>query len=311
MTSEQLKDISADIVFEGELKLAEPMCRHTSLRIGGPSDIFAVPDKVPSLGRLLGYLRRNDIAFVPLGAGTNVLVKDAGIMGAVVCLNSFKEIEQTREDERYAYLSVGAGTLLRRLVLYAREKGYSGIEGLAGIPGTVGGAICGNAGSFGYAMSNVLVSLELMRAEGEVERVRSEDISFGYRTSDILPHDIVLGAEIKLIRDARDEVSARTEHFLTVKRERQPIWESSAGCVFKNPEGLSAGKLIDEAGCKGMRFGDVVVSDVHANFFINAGKASAADFIRLMQEVGARVAQRFGIALEPEIRIMGRDDAHA
>jgi UDP-N-acetylmuramate dehydrogenase len=310
MTGEQLKDITAAILFEGEIKLMEPMSRHTYLKIGGPSDIFAVPENVPSLGRLLDYLKRNDTGLFALGAGTNILVKDAGIPGAVICFSAFRKIEPVAEDKQYAYLSVGAGMLLQRLVMHAREKGYSGIEGLAGIPGTVGGAICGNAGSFGYEMRGVLASVDMMRPGGNIEKVRAEDISFGYRKSDILPTDLLLSAEVKLGKDRKEGVSARIEHFLKVKRERQPIWESSAGCVFKNPEGLSAGKLIDEAGCKGMRVGDVLVSTLHANFFINAGNASAADFIRLMHEVGARVATAFGITLEPEIRIIGRNDAH-
>jgi UDP-N-acetylmuramate dehydrogenase len=308
MTGEELKDIVSEILFQGEIKFLEPMSRHTSLRIGGPADIFAVPENISSLVHLHDYLRRSDVAFFPLGAGTNVLVKDGGITGAVICFSAFRNISPIAEDDKYVYLSVGAGTLLQRLVMQAREWGYSGIEGLAGIPGTLGGAICGNAGSFGYEIKDVLVSIDTMDAGGQMQKVLAEDIVFGYRKSDISPTDLLLSAEIKLRKEKIQEVSARLENFLKVKRERQPVWESSAGCVFKNPEGLSAGKLIDEAGCKGMRIGDVVVSTIHANFFVNAGKASAADFMRLMREVAKRVSSAFGITLEPEIRIVGRDD---
>ncbi len=308
MTGEELKDIIPEILFQGEIKFLEPMSRHTSLRIGGPADIFAAPENVSSLLHLHDYLRRNDVAFFPLGAGTNVLVKDGGITGAVICFSAFRKIAPVAEDDEYVYLSVGAGTLLQRLVMQARGQGYSGIEGLAGIPGTLGGAICGNAGSFGYEIKDVLVSVDTMDAGGQMQKVRADDIVFGYRKSDISPTDLLLSAEIKLRKDKIEEVAARLDNFLKVKRERQPVWESSAGCVFKNPDGLSAGKLIDEAGCKGMRIGDVVVSSIHANFFINAGKACAADFIRLMREVAGRVSSAFGITLEPEIRIVGRDD---
>jgi UDP-N-acetylmuramate dehydrogenase len=310
MTGEEIKkDISAEILLEGEIKFREPMSRHTSLKIGGPSDIFAVPENIPSLGRLLDYLQRNNIPLFPLGSGTNILVRDGGIAGAVICFSAFRKFRVIQEDEEYAYLSVGAGTLLQRLVMNSGEQGYAGIEGLAGIPGTVGGAICGNSGSFGYEMKDVLISVEMQRAGGRIRKVPVEDISFAYRKTDILPSDLILSAEIRLRKDKKNEVAGRIKHFLKMKRETQPVWEPSAGCVFRNPEGLSAGKLVDEAGCKGMRVGDVMVSTIHANFFINVGKACAADFIRLMHEVVGRVNSLFGIALEPEIKIMGRDDA--
>ncbi len=306
MTGEKVRNHIAGIPFEGRLSFMEPMSRHTSLRIGGPADIFAVPGNAAALVCLHDYLLRNGTAFFPLGAGTNILVRDGGIEGAVICFSAFRTIETVAEDGDFAYLSAGAGAYLQGIVAIAKERGYSGIEGLAGIPGTIGGAICGNAGSFGYEMQDVLVSIDVMASQGGIRKVRPEDISFGYRTSDILPTDLLLGATIKLRKEKKEEVAARIEHFMNMKRESQPVRELSAGCVFKNPGGQSAGKLIDEAGCKGMRVGDVVVSAVHANFFINTGKACAADFIRLMQEVSARVGSRFGIDLEPEIRIVGR-----
>ena len=196
------------------------MSRHTSLRIGGPADIFAVPENISSLVHLHDYLRRNDVTFFPLGAGTNVLVKDGGLTGAVICFSAFRNISDIAEDDGYVYLSVGAGTLLQRLVMQAREWGYSGIEGLAGIPGTLGGAICGNAGSFGYEIKDVLVSIDTMDAGGQMQKVRADDIVFGYRKSDISPTDLLLSAEIKLRKDNIEEVSSRLEHFLKVKRER-------------------------------------------------------------------------------------------
>jgi UDP-N-acetylmuramate dehydrogenase len=304
-----LKDIVADSLFEGDMKYREPMSRHTSLRIGGPADFFAIPANLSSLARLIDYLGRNDIAIFPIGAGTNILVRDGGITGAVVCLSAFRGIEAIEEDNEHIWLSVHAGTLLQSLVMHAKKHGYAGIEGLAGIPGTVGGAIRGNAGSFGYEIKDVIVSVELMDRQGKIEGVRATDISFRYRTSNIPPAHVLLKSTMKLRKDKPPQVSARVEHFLAVKRARQPIWEPSAGCVFKNPEGLSAGRLIEEAGCKGMRRGDIVVSSIHANFFINAGEGCAADFIALMGEVSEKVKIKFGIGLEPEINIVGRDNA--
>lgn len=304
---EQIKNIVAEGFFEGEMKYREPMSKHTSLKIGGPADMFAAPANITSLIRLLEQIRSNAVAAFPLGAGTNVLVRDGGIEGAVICFSAFKGIEKVREDAEHVWLSVRAGTLLQRLVMYAKESGYSGIEGLAGIPGTVGGAIRGNAGSFGYEMKKTLVSVEMVNLNGEMRGVRADEIQFGYRMSDIAPTDMIVGSTLKLRKEEREEVSARVEHFLNLKRERQPIGESSAGCVFKNPEGLSAGKLIDEAGCKGMRCGDIVVSTIHANFFINAGQGCAADFMMLINEVTERVRSKCGITLELEIHIVGRE----
>lgn len=310
MNSRELKDIFSEGIFEGEVKFMEPMRDHTSLRIGGPADIFAVPQDILSLSNVRARLERRRVPFFPLGGGTNILVRDGGIEGTVISFRSLRKIETVKEDDENVYLFVRAGALLQRLVNFSKENGYSGLEGLVGIPGTVGGAICGNAGAFGYEMKDILVSVEIMDSEGKIDRFKAEGIAFGYRSSGISQNELLLSAEIKLRKDKKEDISARIEDFLKIKREKQPVWEHSAGCVFKNPPGSSAGKLIDEAGCKSMRIGDVEVSAVHANFFINKGKASAADFIMLIEEVAARVKERSNVVLEPEIRIVGRESVN-
>lgn len=308
MKNQELKDIFSESLFEGEVKFMEPMSNHTSLKIGGPADIFAIPQNLLSLINMHIHFKRSQIPFFPLGSGTNILVRDGGIKGAVISFRSFKKIETTDEDDEYVYVSTDAGTLLQKVVNFSKENGYSGVEGLAGIPGTIGGAICGNAGAFGYEIKDVLISVKIMNVGGKIKKYKAEEIGFEYRGSRILPWDLILSAEIKLKKDKKEEVSVRIEDFLKIKKQRQPIWEPSAGCVFKNPPGISAGKLIDEAGCKGMRIGDVEVSSVHANFFINKGKAHASDFIGLMDEVARSVKEKFGVILEPEIKIVGRDN---
>lgn len=310
METQNLKDIFSEGLFEGEVKFREPMRNYTSLRIGGPADIFAMPQDLSSLKNMYINLRRNKIPFFPLGGGTNILVRDGGIEGAVISLRSFRRTGVLSKDNKYAYLFAEAGTLLQRIVNFSKENGYSGVEGLAGIPGTVGGAIFGNAGAFGYEMKDVLISVEVMDIEGRIKRFKAEEINFGYRSTSISQNELILGAEIKLKKDEKEEVSAKIDDFLEKKREKQPLREPSAGCVFKNPAGLSAGKLIDEAGCKGIKIGDVEVSGIHANFFINKGRANASDFIRLMEEVAHRVKERFGAVLEPEIKIVGRDNVN-
>jgi UDP-N-acetylmuramate dehydrogenase len=310
MKIQELKDIFPQGLFEGEVIFMEPMRSHTSLRIGGSADIFVIPHDLSSLIRILNHLRKNDIPVFPVGSGTNLLVRDGGIEGAVISLKSFRRIGVLKQDTEHVHLAVEAGALLQRLVHYVGENGYSGIEGLAGIPGTVGGAICGNSGAHGYEMKDALISVEILDKAGNVKKVNAKEISFGYRSSDISPDELILDAELKLAVHDREAVSERIENFLRVRRESQPVWEQTAGCVFKNPPGLSAGKLIDEAGCKGMRIGENEVSTLHANFFINKGSGTASDFVRLMEEVILRVKERSGVVLEPEIKIVGRALAH-
>jgi UDP-N-acetylmuramate dehydrogenase len=307
MKIQELKDIFSEGTFKGEMKFMEPMSNHTSLKIGGPADVYAVPQDVLSLSSMQMHLEKKHVPFFPLGGGTNILVRDGGMEGTVISLRALNKIEPVKEDNESLYLFVEAGAPLQKLVSYSRENGYSGIEGLAGIPGTVGGAICGNSGAFGYEMKDVLVAVEIMETGGKVLVVRAEELEFGYRRSGIRHNALLLSAEIRLGKDKKEAVSARVENFLKIKRQTQPVWEHSAGCVFKNPPGLSAGKLIDGAGCKGMRIGDAEVSAMHANFFINKGKASASDFIMLMKEVAGRIKETFDVVLEPEIKIVGRE----
>lgn len=306
---EELEEIFSEISFEGDVRYMEPMMKHTSLRIGGPADLFVVPRNLSSLKNILSVLNRKKIPFFIIGGGTNILIKDGGIDGVVISLASFKKIEILSENEMNVRVYVETGTPLQRLVNFSKEKGYSGIEGLAGIPGFVGGAICGNAGAFGYEMKDVIISVSVMNNEGNVKNQGAETIDFGYRRSGIPSAGLLLSSEILLKKDDKKHVSAKIEDFLKRKWESQPLSEPSAGCIFKNPPELSAGKLIEEAGCKGMRMGGVEVSSTHADFFINKGKARAVDFIRLMEEVTQRVKEKFQVILEPEIKIVGRDEA--
>ena len=309
MKIQEIKDILSGSLFEGEVRFMEPMSSHTSLKIGGPAEIYAVPHDLPSLINLYLNLSKDHIPICPLGSGTNVLVRDGGIEGCVVSLRSFNKIARIKEENDRVLVSADAGVLLQKFLQYAKENGYSGIEGLAGIPGTIGGAIFGNAGAFGYEMKDIVQSVDILDEKGNISRVPSNEISFDYRRSGILPGHLIIGSELVLKKDKVKDVSERAADFLKAKKERQPLWEPSAGCVFKNPEGFAAGKLIDEAECKGLRVGDIEVSNIHANFFVNRGKAKAADFIKLMEVVSYRVKKKSGVVLEPEIWIIGRDES--
>jgi len=304
-------DIEIRELFEKELpgvrvSFGEPMEAHTSLRIGGPAEVFITPHDASTLTRVMELLRRAGFPVFALGGGTNLLVSDAGMDGAVVSLASLRGIETVDEGDDWIVLKAGAGVPLQELVARSKKAGLSGLEGLAGIPGQVGGAIAGNAGSYGVEMKDSLLQVLLIDESGDMKTIDRDDIAFGYRRAGLPQGSVVLAAEVKLLRDSPQAVAGRVEHWVGLKRITQPLGSRSAGCVFKNPPGESAGKLIERASCKGMRIGGIEVSDVHANFFINAGGGSAGDFLRLMETVAGRVKEAFGIILEPEIRIVGR-----
>ena len=295
-----------DGAYKGDTEFGMPMKNHTSLAIGGPADVVVSPADPMSLKNIVLLARKKNLPFLPLGGGTNILVTDSGIDGVVINFKAFRMIHVIREEGEEVDLFAEAGVPLQMLVNFCREKGYAGIEGLTGIPGTFGGAICGNAGSYGCEIKDVIQSVLIMSSDGRLDRFNAGDLGFGYRRSAIKPADIVLNANIRLHKDDADAVAARIRRFLEEKKNTQPISERSAGCVFRNPAGISAGKLIDEAGCKGMKIGGIEVSNVHANFFVNKGNGTASDYINLMHEVIMIVEKKVGVVLEPEIRVIGR-----
>lgn len=306
-----MQDLKTEIrnIFDGEVKFDEPMSLHTSLKIGGPVEIMVFPEDPVSLKKVLLAAGREGIPCFIFGAGTNLLVEDKGISGIAVSLKHFRSIEVTREsDDRKAVIYAGSGVPLALLMNFARKYGFSGIEALAGIPGYLGGAVYMNAGSFGTEIKDVIVSVAVMDRHGEITIMKKDDIGFSYRSSNFPDGSVILGASMILQKDSPDEIEKRIKDFLEKKKTSQPLGERSAGCVFKNPEGHAAGRLIDDAGCKGMRIGDVEVSPVHANYFVNRGTATFRDFIGLIEIVKEKVRKLRGIELELEIKIIGRNE---
>ena len=299
--------------FRGEAMLEEPMSGHTSLKIGGPAEIVVFPEDPLSLKNVLFAASEEMIPVFILGGGTNLLVGDKGVKGLGISLREFRNIELVRgSDDRNAVLFAEAGVPVSLLLNYTGRNGYSGIEPLAGIPGTLGGAVYTNAGSFGTEIKDVIVSVAVMNLEGDIRILRKDEILFSYRNSNISDDMIIMSANIILEKDDAEAVGRRIKDYLGRKRESQPIGEASAGCVFKNPVEVdqkrtsdTAGSLIERAGCKGMRAGDVEVSEEHANFFINRGRATCRDFIELMETVRSNVEKFSGIRLEPELKIVG------
>jgi UDP-N-acetylmuramate dehydrogenase len=297
--------------FKGEIKRNEPLSRHTSFGIGGPADILAYPSDRDDLVALLSGIKKQGASYFVIGSGTNLLVRDGGFRGVVICLQRLNTIRIERE-----YRSVGgtfstvyaeAGGLLPKLLSFTIEQGLTGLEFATGIPGTVGGAICMNAGTATGEISDVVDSVTLISPDGALVTRGKEDMGFGYRTSNIPARHLVLDAKIMLRHDDQQRIKARVKEIQDKRKQRQPWGLQSAGSVFKNPQEESAGKLIEAAKLKGRKVGDAQVADQHANFIVNLGKARAKDVITLMEIVKQTVLDVHGVRLEPEIKIIGED----
>lgn len=297
--------------FRGEIRRNEPMSRHTSYAIGGPVDVLAFPAARDDLVLLLREIRNRKAPFFVLGGGTNLLVKDGGFRGVAISLGRMKTVAIGREYHsvggRYTVLSADAGASLGSLLGFAADRGLTGLEFAAGIPGTVGGAVCMNAGTAEGEMGDVVETVIMASPAGEVVTVGRDAMGFGYRASNVPVGHVVLAATLVLRHGDREEIRQHIRSLLEKRRARQPGGLPNAGSVFKNPLDESAGRLIETAGLKGKRVGDAQVSEKHANFIVNLGKAKAADVLRLMEAVRKAVYETHGVELEPEIKIIGED----
>ena len=296
-----------------ETRRGEPMARHTSVRVGGPAALMALPKTLGEASAVLKTAFEAGIEPFFLGNGSNLLVADTGYDGLVIKLAG--ELEEIRcvppeKPGANARLEAGAAALLSRLSKAALEHGLTGLEFAQGIPGSVGGAVAMNAGAYGGEIAQVLRSARVLQPDGEIVDMENADLAFGYRTSALqAPGRICLGARFVLQRGDREEISGRMADLAARRREKQPLQFPSAGSFFKRPEGYFAGRLIEEAGLKGAHVGGAQVSSLHAGFLINTGGATAGDFLALMERVQRAVYEREGVRLEPEVRILGQDGA--
>jgi UDP-N-acetylmuramate dehydrogenase len=285
--------------FEDFVRPSEPMGMHTWFQLGGPAEYFAEP---ATLEQLLSLVRRcNDegVEMRLLGQGSNILVRDEGVPGMVIHLSSPAFCEIRIEGRS---LTVGSGTLLGRAVTTCVHRGLAGLEMLIGIPGTVGGALHGNAGTHSGHIGQWTFEATVIAANGEVCARNADDLVFGYRRSS-LDDLVILEAHCELEEDHPRELARRMQKQWIVKKASQPLGHQSAGCVFKNPRGTSAGELIDRAGLKGTRIGGAVVSDRHANFIIADPECTAQDVLRLIELIRTQVRDRMGMELELELEI--------
>ncbi|MDA1009872.1 MAG: UDP-N-acetylmuramate dehydrogenase [Chloroflexi bacterium] len=283
----------------------EPMAKHTYLRLGGPAAYFGIPDDAEALDRMLAWARDVDLAVRIAGGGSNVLVSDEGVRALVISLRRVCGTVVFADD---GSVHAGAGVMLPALARQAAERGLSGMEFAIGIPGSVGGALQTNAGiGDGRCVAEIVRRVDVLR-DGRRLTLARDEIRFEYRNSSLREaHDLVLGAEFMLSPGVREEIEAEMRRLLEARQASQPTSEPNAGSVFRNPQGDYAGRLIEGAGCKGLRIGGAQVSTLHANFITQDGTAKTADVVELMTTVQARVRAQFGIALVPEIEWWGRD----
>lgn len=279
----------------------EPLARRTTWRVGGPADVWVEPADEGDLSRVLQLCREMEVPVLVMGRGSNLLVNDAGFRGVVVALTQEHWQRVTVVGER---LHCGAGARLKVVVAAARDAGLSGLEFLEGIPGSVGGALRMNAGAMGGSMFDVVESVRCMDPEGRVEDFPSQQMGARYRGCEGLRGRIALAAVLRGRPAPREEIQERMQRYSERRRRTQPA-APSAGCVFKNPPGLAAGRLLDELGCKGWREGGARVSDAHANFIVTEPGATAADVLRLMRRLRQHVRSCCGVELEPEVLLVG------
>lgn len=286
-----------------EIRRDEPMNAHTTFRIGGPADLFIIPCGVDALIGAVAELKRDGVPYVILGGGSNLLVRDGGVRGAVISTEALTAMEDT--DERT--IQAECGVMLGHLAARARDRSLTGLEFAQGIPGTVGGGVYMNAGAYGGDMSQVVSETDYLTADGELLTLPAERHDYGYRTSLFTKTRgvIILRSRMRLTHGDHDEIALKMNDYRERRRNMQPLEFPSAGSAFKRPSGMFAGKLIADAGLKGLAVGGAQVSEKHAGFVINTGGATAADVEALLELIVARVREAFGVTLEREIRIIG------
>lgn len=288
--------IGKENIFENE-----PMSRHTTFRVGGAADVFVTPESEDNVKTVLEYVNKNSVPYYIIGNGSNLLVKDKGFRGVIIQLyKNFSEIKTEGNIIR-----AQAGALLSAAAREAMNNSLRGMECLSGIPGTIGGAVCMNAGAYGGEIKDIVTEVKVIR-NGKVETIDNKSAGFCYRGSTIMRENmIVLEAVFKLEKGIKEEIQAKMKELTEQRNSKQPVELPSAGSTFKRPEGYFAAKLIDDSGLRGFKAGGAQVSTKHCGFVVNTGGATAEDIITLMDKVTDIVMEKFGVKLEPEVRIIG------
>lgn len=292
--------------FDGEIRLDEPLSKHTSYRIGGPARAYILVNSPAALSAALADCKADECPWVVVGKGSNLLVSDAGFKGAVIVLAG--EFRNWKFDEENARVVVGAGTTLSRLVQEVFHRGYSGMEFAVGTPGSVGGAVRMNAGTKDDWIGSRVVSVTTFAPDQGLKRYAPSDIEWAYRSTSFAPDEIIVEVELQLTPALSGNIHDKMRTLLERRKASQPLEYPSCGSVFKNPEDASAGALIDEVGLKGSMCGGAQISEKHANFIVNKNKACASDVLALIKRAQEKVKEHYGIELQPEVKFLGFEE---
>lgn len=292
------EELEQKIIFD------EPMKKHTSFKIGGTADYFFKATTLEELQNIIKFAKIKELPITIIGNGSNLLVTDKGIRGLVIKID-IKKLKIEKKDE-FAVIEVGAGNKLMALATKMKDEELSGLEGLSGIPGSVGGAIVMNAGAYGKEMKDVVLSTTCMDKNGKLYTFSNEEQEFSYRNSIFQKKDyIIIETKLKLEYGKKDEIQKRMEEYFKSRKEKQPIEYPSAGSSFKRQEGIITAKLIDDVGLKGYKIGGAQVSEKHAGFIVNYNNATATDVINLINYIKEKVYSKYDIKIEEEIKIIG------
>lgn len=289
-------------IFKGRITLNEPLAQYTTFRIGGVADYFVEPVDADDIVNLITYINRQSMPYYVMGNGSNILISDEGIRGVVINLESAFNYLKHENDVVIA----GAGVKIARFADYCIQNGYAGIEMLAGIPATVGGALVMNAGAYGGETADHVEYVKVITGE-EIKILPKENCGFRYRNSD-LRKMIVLEGGFRLPAGNKDELLKRRKELILKRNEAQPVEIPNAGCIFKNPKDNKAAILIQSCGLKGTTFGGAMISPKHANFIVNQNNATANDVIELVKIVRRTVREKTGIELEMEVKLIGFEE---
>ena len=289
-----------------KVKKNEPMCNHTTWRIGGPVEVLLQPETVEELQQALLEIQRTEELCHVLGGGSNVLVADEGIAGTVIQLGG----SLCKMEIAYPYITAEAGVPLPVLAQKAAAAGLSGLEFAAGIPGTIGGAVVMNAGAYDGQISDIVRQVICCDKKGKLVTLDSADCEFAYRNSRFKQEQdlVIISVKLELNKGNKEEIQARMQKHTALRKEKQPVEYPSAGSIFKNPPGEAAGRLIEMVGAKGWKQGDAMVSQKHSNFIINTGKATCEDVLQLIKRVKQAVEEQTGVWLEEEILVLGKEN---
>jgi UDP-N-acetylmuramate dehydrogenase len=295
---------------EGEVRFDEPMAKHTTLRIGGPVDAWVMPKTYEALARARAAMTARRVRTVAFGSGSNLLVKDGGVRGVAINLRHLARVSRLAAEDADpdgANVWVEAGAATGRVLAFAKIEALGGVEFLGGVPGTVGGGLIMNAGTYLGEFKDVTTRVFSIDERGQTVVRDKRECGFAYRTSTLPPSEIVTHARLRLTARPREEIEQAVRSLRDRRKEREPHAVANAGSIFKNPPNDYAGRLIEQCGLKGRRVGAIECSPVHANWLVNTGGGSARDMLALMEICKAAVVERFGIELVPEVKIVGED----